>query len=269
VSGVCDRFAAVELPASPELVLVEASEPQLAQRLIEAGFPVRVRVVPGEELPFPAPALLDLVEAVWTGCEELKRPSGADSLWVLLPLFPGMGWEGSRGLFHWLDCLAHLQPEAVVPFPVELKPKERRAWAELLGDEHFESVFHRQPLRFREVAGEIGRRGFPLLPKRPILSSASLRSQDRRSCVTVLATAAFLLEELGAPERVVQELWSGARWLEKSSFDLRAALREGNLRLLTGLSPAAQRWVAATFDGGADTELSALFARCVGSVEGL
>ncbi len=255
----------LELPRHRQLTLVEACDSEIALRLVEADYPILIRATPGEELPVRGSCLLDLVEAFWNGVVELERPPQADQLWVLLPLLPGMGWEGSPSLSLWMEPIRKLQSEAIVPFPVDLTPRERRAWASQLGEDRFEAVFHGGPPGIREVAQWLRSLGFSVFPAAPRISGGTIRSRDRDTCAAVLGEAAFLLEELGASEREVQELWRAARWLERSPLDLRAVSREGNLALLPGLSPLARLWVERTLSGEAESELQQLhrqFFRC-------
>lgn len=261
------RRAELSLPRTLDLVLLEAQEESVASRLEQEGFPILRRVTPGAPGGARGHCLLDLADAVWNGDRDLRRPLEATALWVLFPLFPGFDIGSGGPLGGWIERLLSLDAEAVLPFPVDLRPRERRAWAERLGEEHFEAVFHRDPAPIREVARAFARAGLSIFPELPCVERSSRRERERRELVARLAEVAFLLGEMGISERETQELWQSARKLEESELDLAAVAREGNLGVVSWLSPAARRWIERFVTQGAEATIGAVRARFVNSSE--
>lgn len=228
---------------------------ELARSRLVSGTPVLVQLLPGEETTVPAVTgvafVFDLLHTLLErDLGALRRlPPGATVAW---PLLAGLTddpalWElGCRDLAAaGVRCV-----QAVTP---ALTPADRRKLAERWGKEEdaFEALFHREPAAERDFARAAHRQGLePFLP-RPLPRPPVLGAANRR-IAGGLALAAELWLRLGHPVETGQALYRDARWTDRTTYDLEALAREGNLGVLP-FDPLS-REIAADFAAAGDSE---------------
>ena len=239
-----------------------AARDELAQSRLVAGTPVLVQLLPGEETTVPAVTgaafVFDLLQALLErDLGALRRlPAGSTAAW---PLVPGLTddpalWE--------LGCrdLAAAGVRCVQAAALTLTPADRRLLAERWGgeEEAFDALFHREPRAERELARMAHRHGLaPFLP-RPLPRSPVLGAANRR-IGGALALAAEIWLRLGHPVETGQALYRDARWADRSTYDLEALTREGNLGVLP-LDPLSREIVAECAEEGESERLARLLA---------
>jgi len=239
-----------------------AARDELAQSRLVAGTPVLVQLLPGEETTVPAVTgaafVFDLLQALLErDLGALRRlPAGSTAAW---PLVPGLTddpalWE--------LGCrdLAAAGVRCVQAVALTLTPADRRLLAERWGgeEEAFDALFHREPRAERELARMAHRHGLaPFLP-RPLPRSPVLGAANRR-IGGALALAAEIWLRLGHPVETGQALYRDARWADRSTYDLEALTREGNLGVLP-LDPLSREIVAECAEEGESERLARLLA---------
>lgn len=239
-SGASDLAALADTPLDDVLYLPPvpsrraAARDEVARARLMAGTPVLVQLLPGDETTVPAvtgaafvhdllPALLD------RDLGRLRRlPAGASAVFPLLP-----GVTDDPALWE-LACrdLAAAGVRCVQAMAPSLEPADRRRLVERLGEEEaFEAVFHREAPPERDFARLARRHGLePFLP-RPLPRPPVLGAGNRR-IAGVLALSAEVWLRLGRSVETGQALYKDARWIDRSSYDLEALAREGNLGVL-------------------------------------
>jgi hypothetical protein len=240
---------------------------ELAKARLVAGTPVLVHLFPGEETSVPPVAgaafVIDLLPALLDrDLGRLRRlPSGSTAVWPLLPALtddPAL-WElGCRDLAAaGVRCVQALSPA--------LQPADRRRLAERWGkdkeEDAFEALFHREPPCERDFARVAHRHGLaPFLP-RPLPRPPLLGAGNRR-IGAALALAAEVWSRLGRPVETGQALWRDARWTDRTSYDLEALAREGNLGVLP-FDPLSREIAAEVAETGESERLASLLAEYV------
>ena len=235
---------------------------ELAQSRLVGGTPVLVQLLPGEETTVPvvtgAAFVIDLLQALLErDLGALRRlPAGSTAVW---PLIPGLTddpalWE--------LGCrdLAAAGVRCAQAVALTLNPADRRLLAERWGgeDEAFDALFHREPRAEQEFARAAHRHGLaPFLP-RPLPRPPVLGAANRR-IGGALALAAEIWLRLGHPVETGQALYRDARWADRSTYDLEALTREGNLGVLP-LDPVSREIVAECAEEGESERLAHLLA---------
>lgn len=204
------------------------------------------------------PRLLAGAGAAPLAVDPSDRPAG--QVWVLLPLLPGVIPEPSA-FASWSVDLIGLAAEAVVPMPLDLSATDRRRITEALGEESFEAVFHSPAPDERQVSRALDLAGLPLFPLRPEGGSVAPRLARNRRLAAALAEAGELTLGLGGAEPEGQALLAAARHLETTPLDLSAVAAEGNLDVVTWLSPGARVIVAECLGGGRSATLEVLRRR--------
>jgi hypothetical protein len=232
----------------------------LARQRLAHGTPVLIQVLPGEDgadlvdLTAGAPGaavvvdlLALLLERDLEGLERL--PADRLAVW---PLLPGLTddpalWEAGCA------SLARAGFQGVQALAPALTPADRRRLSETWGGERedtFDALFHRncEGAAERAFAQVAHRFGFsPFLP-RP-LPGPPIHGSDNRRLAGIVALAAELWLRLGRPVEPGQSLYRGARWIDKTFYDLSGLAREGNLSVLPTLDDASRRLVAESARG--------------------
>lgn len=219
-------------PVPPRRV---AARDELARSRLVGGTPVVVQLLPGDETTVPsvtgAAFVIDLLPALLDrDLGGLRRlPSGAAAVWPLLP-----GLTDDPALWE-LGCrdLAAAGVRVVQALTPTLSPADRRRLAERWGkgEEAFDALFHQPPPVERDFARTAHRHGLaPFLP-RP-LPRPPIHTAGNRRLGEVLALAAELWLRLGRPVETGQALYRSARWVDRTSYDVEALAREGNLAVL-------------------------------------
>jgi len=271
--GARRALASAAPPARADLVYLPPVPPERAAErealvgaLGAAGVPVVAQSFPDAgawETGAPIVAL-DLTPALLApgraGIEALHdlaaRPRGPLTLWVVVPLLAGAPATGAEP--EWLDALSRLRPDAVAAVAPGLAPTDRRALAELVGEERYEAIFHGDAPAGRDLARRWAAAGLPVFAGRPAAAAVSPRTARNRELAAALAEAGELWLGLGRPEPEGEALLAAARHLETTPLDLGALAREGNLGVVDWLAPAARRLVEEAARGGTPAELAAL-----------
>jgi len=239
---------------------------RLAEGLLERGAPIVLQQIAGGPVEWLRPDsvevhLLDLTALLLAGVGGRERlaaiPRPAGTVWVLFPLLPGVA-AAAEELDAWLEEVARLDPAAVVGVTPELEPSDRRRLVERVAEERFGMVFHGRARGEAELARAASAFGLPVLPQRPPLAGLSPRAQRNRELATVLAECGDLQIRLGESEVEGAALLAAARHIERSSYDVAALAREGNLELLEWLSTGARRLVESEVRGETDPSIAAL-----------
>lgn len=184
--------------------------------------------------------VVDLTSALLSDRLELLDELAPASA-VAWPLLPGL--TDHRNLQE--DACARLAAAGVevlggvVP---ELRPKDKRHLIEHFGDHLFDSLFHGDPPRLRDLARRAHAHGLAPFLERPVPRRPMLGIGNRR-LAGWLALAAELEERLGRSPEKTQVLFRAARESDRTTYDLEALARDGNLGVLDWLSPEARRIV--------------------------
>ena len=160
---------------------------------------------------------------------------------AVLPLLPGLSSE-AEAWRPWLAALAAHGRRQVCGVAVELTPPDRRRLSELSGEEAWEAIFHGEAPSEREFARAAARAGLDPFPVRPEVALAPRRRRNRE-LATRLAEAGDLWLRLRLPEADGQALLAAARHAEATALDLASLAREGNLGVVSWLSPVARELV--------------------------
>jgi hypothetical protein len=245
-----------------------AARDELARMRLVNGGPVLIQLFPGEETSVPpssgAAFVFDLLPALLErDLEALRRlPSGAAAVWPLLPGLtgdPALWDEGCRELAAvGVRCV-----QALVP---SLAPADRRRLAERWGGEAaFDALFHGQPPLERDFARTAHRYGLEPFVSRPLPRPPAAITANRW-IGGALALAGELWLRLGRPVEQGQAFYRSARWIDRSSYDLEALAREGNLAVLP-LDAASREIAAECAAAGESKTLARLLAEYVAPAE--
>jgi hypothetical protein len=162
---------------------------------------------------------------------------------VAFPLLPGVS-AGPAAWAPWLAALAAAGARTVVGVAVDLTPADRRRLADLAGEDRWQEIFHGDAPSERAFAGAASASGLrPLLDRPEVVLPP--RAARNRELATLLAQAGDLCLRLGRGEAEGQSLLAAARHVEATPLDVAALAREGNLSVLTWLSPTARGLVEA------------------------
>jgi hypothetical protein len=161
---------------------------------------------------------------------------------AVVPLLPGIS-AGEADWEPWLAALASAGRRPVLGIPVELTPSDRRRLADRTGEDRWEAIFHGDTPSDREFARAVGAAGLEPFPPRPRLFLPPRRVRNRE-LASALAQAGELWLRLGRSEADGQALLAAARHVEATPLDLAALAREGNLDVISWLSPRARDLVA-------------------------
>lgn len=245
-------------PVAPELA---AERERLAAELIEAGVPIRVQLVPGEETEVPvAQRIYDLLRPLLAGeTGALERlPAGAPAVW---PLLAGVTdapelWEaGCRRL-------AAAGPRVVQPVALALEPLDRRALAEGRDERVYDRLFHGERPSERVFSRHAAGHGLaPFLDRPP--TGAGRRRRNRRLAAE-LALAGELWLRLDRPPAAGQALLRAARGADGTRHDLAALAREDNLHVLPWLDRRGAELVRDVVRRDAATLVAELLADYLG-----
>jgi hypothetical protein len=167
---------------------------------------------------------------------------------AVLPLLPGLSPEAGAWR-PWLAALAARGRRQVCGVAVELTPPDRRRLAELSGEAAWEAIFHGEAPSEREFARSAAHAGLEPFPLRPDVALAPRRRRNRE-LATRLAEAGDLWLRLRLPEADGQALLAAARHVEATALDLASLAREGNLGVVSWLSPLARELIADQAAGG-------------------
>lgn len=181
-------------------------------------------------------------------------PAGAAAVWPLLPGVtddPELWREGCRRL----AAVGAAAVQAVSPV---LRPADRRHLAEGRDEDVFQALFHRPPPSPRGFAREARRHGLDPFPERP-LPRPPLRGRENRRVAGLLGLAAELWHRLERPAARGQELFRAGRETDRTSLDLAALAREGNLGVLTWLAPVDRTFVEEALSGARPALLQELW----------
>jgi hypothetical protein len=234
----------------------------LAATRLAAGTPVLIQLFPGETTSLPpvrsAAVVVDLLPALLGGdLDRIGRaPAGAAAVWTLLPGLtddPDL-WERGCGRLatEGFRCVQALAPE--------LAPADRRRLFEGWGnDERFEAVFHREPPPERAFARVAHRHGLEPFLARPLPRAPVLAWENRR-IGAALALIGELWLRLGRPVEQGQAFYRAARWVDETTYDLEALVREGNLGVVKPLDESSRRIVTEHVEDGEPELLAALLA---------
>jgi hypothetical protein len=215
---------------------------EFARACTIGGTPVLIQLFPGEETAVPPTAgaafVFDPLHALLErDLDALRRlPSGAAAVW---PLLPGLTddpalWEAG---FRALAAAGVRCVQAVSP---ALEPADRRRLAERWGGETaFEALFHGQGPSERDFGRAAHRYEFEPFLSRPLPACGA----TNRRIGGMLALAGEIWLQLGRPVEQGQAFYRSARWVDRTSYDLEALAREGNLAVLP-LDPASREIVA-------------------------
>ncbi len=234
-------------PVAPELRV--ARDRALAP-VLAAGTPVVVQILPGEpapgagegEAPAGAVTVVDLSDALLAGdLARLDRleslPPGSAAVWPLVA-----GLTDDEALWaEGLDRLAGAGLSTVQPVVPELAPAERRLLAEGRDERVFDALFHGRPPDPRELARAAAGHGLPPFLPRP-LPRPPLAGAPGREIGGLLLLAGELCQRLGRHGRG-QAHFRAARWIDRSRYDLRVLVAEGNLPVIPWLDPASREIV--------------------------
>ena len=248
-SGVPELAEVALLPAVPS----ESADPrdQLAEAIERAGGLALAQRTASQRVPGRGIDVLDL-SAVLLGESILERgaivASGARRLWVVVPLLPGVGEGGS--LESLIEDAAALGPEVILGVEPELVPADRRRLVERLGESSFDAVFHGRAASEPEFAAAVAALGISPLPPLPELPDLPARRARDRRLAAALQEAGELWLRVGRSEAIGESLLAASRHLAGEPLDVTALAREGNLGLLSWLSPAARELIAEETEGG-------------------
>ena len=242
-----------------------AARDELARARLVAGTPVLVQLLPGDETTVPSVAgsafVIDLLPALLDrDLRALRRlPAGAAAVWPLLP-----GLTDDPALWE-LGCrdLAAAGVRVVQALSPVLAAADRRRLAERWGqaEEAFDALFHQPPPSERAFACMAHRAGLePFLP-RPLPRPPVMGAANRR-IGGILAMAAELWLRLGRPIEAGQALYRSARWVDRTTYDVEALAREGNLAVLP-LDETSREIVAEWVEMGAAELLDRLLEEYV------
>jgi hypothetical protein len=233
-----------------------------ALRLLAAGTPVLLQLLPGEESPAAAAGAIlvfDLLEPLLR--QELAPlgglPPGAAAVWPLvagLTADPGLWEEGCRRL-------AESGPRTVQALRLQLAPEARRRLVDRAGEGVFEALFHGEPPAERGFARAAHGFGIaPFLPRplpRPPFQASGI---ENRRLAGLLALAAELWLRLGRPEEPGQALFRAARGADQTAYDLRGLARDGHLAVLSWLDGASRSLLEEALRGDPPALLAGLLA---------
>ncbi len=219
-----------------------------------------VQSSPKQSPPADGAALIvyDLLQALLEGdasvCDRL--PFGATVAWPLIA-----GVTDSQGLAEkWLPRLAARETERVKAFTLQLSQRQRRDLAERLPEDAFSSLFH-PPAGAERVerrwARWIARAGMSPFLERPHLALAEPLLSHRRLSGVLLEVGDLWLR-LGRSALEGQAFFRAAREVERSSYDLVGAAREGNLGVFPWLEGSAIEVATETLISGSPVLLRVL-----------
>lgn len=177
---------------------------------------------------------------------------------VAFPLLPGLS-PGPVSWQRWLEPLSAAGRRLVHPVAVELTPADRRRLVDLAGEAHWEGIFHGDVQGERAFAIAAAATGLETRVPRPG-GPRTVRQGRNRDLATALAEAGHLMLRLARSEPEAQALLASARHLEATPLDVSALTREGNLPVLTWLSPLAREIVGEMVASGHSERLQALQA---------
>lgn len=258
----------VWLPPVPQALRGERD--RLAGRLMAAGTPVLVQVLPGERLAMPAATVVFDLTATLLAGGFLARDSSAgasspDSADVVSRLAAGSAvlWPLIAGLTDrpalvaaGLDALAAAGVAVVQPVVPTLSAADRRRLAEGAGEEAFDRLFHGAEADERAFARAAARRGMAFLLPRP-LPRPPLAGAGNRRLAAWLAVAAELWLRLGRSPSQGQAFFRAARWADETGYDLLALAREGNLGVVEALDAASRALIEEAAASGREPALVA------------
>jgi len=250
--------------------------------ILEAGTPVLVQILAGEEPPprleideRSAPVvvadLLDLFLA--EKADEAEEPGEDDRLTRLERVPPGavVVWPLVAGLTdgeafreEGLGRLAGAGAAVVQPVVPELSPAERRGLAEGRDDRVFDALFHGRSPDPSELARAVVRHGMAPFLERP-LPRPPLGGAPGREIGGLLLLAGDLCQRLGYHGRG-QAHFRAARWVDRTRYDMKVLAAEGNLEVIPWLDPASQQIVREWARSGRSETVDTLIEEAVGPV---
>lgn len=240
-----------------------AARDKLASSRLVDGTPVLLQLFPGEESAVPAVSgvafVFDLLPALLArDLDRLDRlPAGSAVVW---PLIPGltddpMLWEAGCAR------LATAGVRTAQPMAPVLAPAERRRLAERWGKEQeevFDALFHREPPPERDFSRLAHRHGLAPFLERPLPRAPVLRIENRR-LGGVLSLIAELWLRLGRPAEPGHAFYRAARWVDRTTYDVAALERDGNLAVLP-FEPEGRAVLAELLETGESALLTTLLA---------
>ena len=175
---------------------------------------------------------------------------------AVMPLLPGL----SADVGQWRPFLAALAARGrrqVVGLAVELTPPDRRRLAERVGEARWEAIFHGEMPSERAFARAAAAAGLDPFPARPEATLPPRRRRNRE-LATLLAECGDLWLRVALPEADGQALVAAARHVEAAALDVAALAREGNLGVISWLSPLAREVIGELVARGRSARLQRL-----------
>lgn len=213
---------------------------------VEQGAPVLMQLHPGDRTaPEGVTVLYDLTPVFVEGdaaAGMADLPSGSAVLWPLIP-----GISDSPALWHEGCAALAAAGVAVVQGAVpSLTPADRRRLADGLGENAYRRLFHAGPAAngpggvdeaaFARAAAAAGLEVF--LP-RP-LPTPPATGRAARHVAGALFLVAELWLRLDRPPSQGQAFFRAGRWVDESTYDPEALVREGNLGVVEVLDEASR-----------------------------
>lgn len=255
-SATADRFPSLtEEPLDDLLYLPPVATEWTAARDAAArahgqrGTPVLMQRLAGEpaaDAPDGTVIVVDLLSPLLAGDPDAlgRLPPGVAAVWPLLPGLtddPKLWRQGCERL----AAAGVTAVQAVVP---TLQPADRRRLAEGRDERTFHALFHGPAPDPRSFARQAWRQGLSPFLDRP-LPRPPLRGRENRRLAGLLALAGELWHRLGRPAGRGQRLFRAARETDRTSLDLAALAREGNLGVLTWLAAPERSFVEEALAG--------------------
>jgi hypothetical protein len=240
----------------------EALRRRVAEAQGERGTPLLYQLFPGEAVPGEAEGaavVFDLLPVIlgWrmgeprTALEAL--PPGSVAVW---PLIPGVSDDAED----WRQGCERLAAAGVVacqPLALQMQPKQRRRLAERLDEAVFSALFHHPPPSERAFARCAAEHGLePFLP-RPLPRAPRPVGENRR-LGGELALIGELWHRLGHTGSRGAGFYRASRWLDATTYDVAALVREGNLGVVEPLDAASREVIEQVLESGTSQLLQEL-----------
>jgi hypothetical protein len=223
-------------PVSADL---SAGRSRLLRSLGEAGTPVLLQLLPGEEEPSleQGKIVYDLLPALLAADLSVlaELPSGSCAIWPLIAGLTDLPATVEAGL----DRLAAVGVRHVRGLALVLRPGIRRRLAELGGEATFDRLFHGPPPAERVFAIQAAAVGLKPFVERPLPEGSRTLAHNRR-LAGELAMIGELWLRIERSEARGQAFFRAARLVDEADRDLQVLSREGNLDIVSWLDPPSR-----------------------------